>query len=419
MSHLKADSKFQAVSPMATPNVNVVFDRAALEQAKYLVDEVPTECQWFHRVERVEDKDSITFYVYDMIVPDQEVSATFVESSDNEMVAMSDEIMARLGGEEKVLESDKLINEFNELTNTFSVWCHSHVNMTTGPSGTDKTEFADRIKNATEVGVVHPQIMFILNKRGDYTCHIADMESGWVFKNPNVVVSNADIDFSYINTAIKTKIRKKKPRHSVKRYNHKYSHAAVTSDGGASGWSAVRDSKGRFAKAGGTLQGNFPAAIQAAHMTHYLDGPISTMDGEDGSLMTDDCIHLEYVSEDDCKTILDLCAKIDSLAKKSDRDPLVHNLDMLVGQIIGWHSFYFLNCFLFESYFDASTLTFKELDVGNDLDVEAFRQNVHELPYDHKMLVEIMDDILMIKESPNVFDYQHAQMLEDYFELGE
>jgi hypothetical protein len=427
MKYLKPHSKFSAVSPMATPNVSVVFDRAALEQAKYLVQEVSTECQWFHRVERIEDANSITFYIYDMIVPDQEVSATFVESSDNEMVAMSDEIMNRLGGEDKVLESDELINEFNTLTNTFSVWCHSHVNMGTSPSGTDQTEFGDRIKNASDAGVVHPQIMFILNKKGDYTCHIADMDSGWVFKNPDVIVSNADIDFSYIDSAIKTKLRKKKTPVFVTTGKWSKSGASGVSghwatgrepsgvsNCGASGWHAPRDSKGRFVShTGGPPQGNALAATEAALMMDYLDGPTTSLTG------SFDPESLVKLSPSQGEEIMRLCKECDSAANISKRNAIAEKISDVVVNHIGLSPMAYLNTMLFADYRLAASQVYKDFVSGGPQHKIQFIDDLVELPFDHTMLVDLIDDIMIIKSYPTSFDDQHKSMLDEYFYVGE
>lgn len=401
MKYLKANSSFSARSPMATPDVSVVFDRAALEQAKYLVEEVSTECQWFHRVERIEEGNSITFYVYDIVVPDQEVSAAFVESSENEMVAMSDEIMNRLGGEDKVLESDELVDQFNELTNTFSVWCHSHVNMGTSPSGTDQTEFRDRIKNATDAGVVHPQIMFILNKKGDYTCHIADLNSGWVFKNPDIVVSNADIDFSYIDSAIKTKLRKKKPPVFIGNTKSSFVTSGV--------WQGTsRDVPHHFT--GGTPQGNVLAALEAASMTDYLDGRTASLSFDPDNLVK--------LTAEEAEEIIRLCKCCDDTTKKSKREIYLKDLAKLVSHLVGIESMYYLNTLMFESYTLASNLKEEDFYIGTEMDLETFKDYVEELPFDHNMLVDIVDDILMIKDFPVSFAEEHKSMLQEYFYTG-
>jgi len=405
MKYLKPESKFSAVSPFETPNVSVIFDRNTIEQAKYLVQNVSTECQWFHRVTRTEDKNGIVFTIHDICVPEQEVSAAFVESSDSEMNAMSDEIMERLGGEDVVLESDELIEEFNTLTNTFSVWCHSHVNMNPSPSGTDRTEFKERIENAQKAGVVQPQVMFILNKKGDYTCHVYDMESGWMFRNPDIVICNNDIDFSYVDTAIKDKLREKKK--TFIKPDSKFSGYFATS-----GYSNV-------SRKGGPPQGNFLAdtreELSATIWDGQVDGQVKSSP-DDEEMTIDQLIQIPYQTAHE---FVSLEEKLANTAYSVDREAIAEQMSQTISEIPGSiEVLSFVNTFVFGQNWAAESLTWEDLKTGTEADLEDLADNMKNFYFEPVMLLDILDDALLWVESEELFNMDIDSVRETYLGVG-
>jgi hypothetical protein len=196
---MKTTGPFKIMSP-AEPIL--VFDRETLSKVQYLVKKWELEAQWFHRVERVVDKPKrkIYYYISDIIIPKQECSAAYVESGAELSLALTEEIKQRTGG---------FNSEFNSIMSSLTCWCHSHVNMGVSPSGTDNTQFEEQIKFGSQGGQTGPQIMMIFNKKDEFFSRIYDRELGVLFENVDIHIQQPDIDCSYIDDALKNKLKTK------------------------------------------------------------------------------------------------------------------------------------------------------------------------------------------------------------------
>lgn len=132
----------QKVSGINIPGI-FFTEKAMLDQGA-IVALCKDEVSWFGTVTEDADGDLI---IDEMFVPEQEVSGASADVDEDGMVKMAEEILKRDDG----------IDVFNKLR----YFCHSHVTMGTGPSGTDEEQAADFAKQCDDF-----LIRGICNKHG-------------------------------------------------------------------------------------------------------------------------------------------------------------------------------------------------------------------------------------------------------------
>lgn len=191
---MKKCGNFRVISPA---KARIRFDYRALQQARHLVAKVPTECQWFHTVDRTEEDGWITYFISGMYIPEQQVTAATVDSGPRVMMNLSNEVRDQCGGYNEA---------YNSVMSRLTCWIHSHVNMSVNPSGTDNTQFKEQIENGRNGGQNGPQIMMIFNKRGDYFTRVYDPVLALMFENVSIEPDQPDIDITYVEEAISNKL---------------------------------------------------------------------------------------------------------------------------------------------------------------------------------------------------------------------
>lgn len=189
---MKTKGPFQVINLSAKIRIAAPLVR----QIQYLVKTVSTECQWFHLVERKVEGNSIIFELTEMFIPPQTVTAATVESPEAGMSSLFTELVQKYGG----------FVPAGEKVRAMQCWAHSHVNMESSPSGTDQTNFQELITANKDSDV--PVIMMITNKRDEVYFRVADPVTGLDFLNPPIEIVDLDVDTSYIDEAIKSKIVK-------------------------------------------------------------------------------------------------------------------------------------------------------------------------------------------------------------------
>lgn len=111
------------------------------------------------------------YYIYDTILPEQEVTCVTTELTEQGLQKTSNEIISERP------------DEFNNVR----CWCHSHVKMSVTPSGTDDTTFKQFYENCDYF------IRIICNKLGDMRVDFIDLEK-------EVQFDNVDFKIYYNNT---------------------------------------------------------------------------------------------------------------------------------------------------------------------------------------------------------------------------
>lgn len=171
----------------------IVFDYLALEKAKYLISKMDKEIQWFHRMNVSEDRS--VYYIYDLIIPQQEVSLTEANSDSSMMLNLYRDLVKERGAEET-----------NATLSNMVVWCHSHHTMAPNPSGQDNKQFQE-FNNTLPEG--YPRMMLIFNKAHQYYSKVYDPISGFLFENIDIHISTP-FETKDIDAQIKAKVKNKK-----------------------------------------------------------------------------------------------------------------------------------------------------------------------------------------------------------------
>lgn len=175
---------------------SLLISHEDLQRIRHIVDIAPKEAQWFCRMEKIQERSSIYYRIYEMYIPEQYCSTAEVESDPQMMYKFYKELKEEHG-----------VEATNDIMSNLTVWCHSHHNMGVSPSGQDIKQFSENIDNAQKANQTLPQVMLIFNKKDQYHCRIHDFDLGITFQNLPLVIES--YDFSNIDDQAKTKFKKK------------------------------------------------------------------------------------------------------------------------------------------------------------------------------------------------------------------
>lgn len=208
-------------------SVRVLWDRWTIEAVKYFVAKCTAqECQWFHFIDRSKDETNktITYYISEMVIPEQVVSGAYVETDGKGLLNAYNELKERHGmmvrnaegklvrpvdGEgTPILPPDEDVMAFNVDCSRMGVWCHSHVKMKTDPSSTDNTQWDEWIQAKATGPEAVPVMMCIFNQDDEYFCRLYDPEFGVQINCPPFYPCDG-FDFSDIDLALKEKVKNK------------------------------------------------------------------------------------------------------------------------------------------------------------------------------------------------------------------
>lgn len=139
----------------------VYISTLAEHKIKALVDTADTEVAWHGTVSR--DKDSNSYHIEDIFVFPQEVTGTTADATDDYTAWLMEE-----------LDDDT----FNKLR----FHGHSHVNMGTSPSSTDKTYQENMLTPIKDF-----YIFAIYNKKSKYDMWIYDIESNTMYETEDII----------------------------------------------------------------------------------------------------------------------------------------------------------------------------------------------------------------------------------------
>lgn len=160
--------KFEAVQRRA----KLYFSEKAWLKMSAIVDEFDKEVAWHALAYRDDDESEDNYYVTDILVYPQTVTASTVTTDQD-------------GYENWLNEKD------DETFNHLRFQGHSHVNMATSPSGVD-TAFYDAILDGLADDDFY--IFMIVNKRGQRTIYIYDYKKNIAFETADIDVEVVDGD---------------------------------------------------------------------------------------------------------------------------------------------------------------------------------------------------------------------------------
>ncbi len=165
-----ADGKinFQKTFGVIQRKAELRFTELAWYKMQALIQECDKEVGWHGIARRGETSNGKDVYIIDdILVYPQEVTGTTV-TPDQEQYQMW------------------LMSHDDEVFNNIRMQGHSHVNMSTSPSGVDTT-FYEQILSQLDDSMFY--IFLIWNKRNNRTVKIYDMEKNVLFDTPDVEVS--------------------------------------------------------------------------------------------------------------------------------------------------------------------------------------------------------------------------------------
>ena len=201
-----ADGKINFTKSFASINskATVYFTEKAWQKQQALIREFSTEVGWHGVAFRGEDPDKNEYTITDILVYPQEVTGATVTTDQKKY-------------------QEWLMSHDDEVFNNIRMQGHSHVNMSTSPSGVDNSLY-ERILDQMEGSMFY--IFLIYNKRGEKTYKIYDLDKNILFETADVTVKilgdGFDMD-QFIRDA-KGKVEEKK--YTASQYN--YSKPAAT-----------------------------------------------------------------------------------------------------------------------------------------------------------------------------------------------
>lgn len=145
----------------------VYFDERAYTKMMLLIYKYDKEVAWNGLAKRYETEDgSDAYFIYDIIVYPQTVTSTNVDVDIEEEVAWKDSLP-------------------DEVFNNIRFQGHSHVNMGTSPSSTDRELYKGYLN---QCGNEDFYIFMICNKKGEITTIVYDLKSNIMYEDDDVRV---------------------------------------------------------------------------------------------------------------------------------------------------------------------------------------------------------------------------------------
>lgn len=169
---------------------NVYFLQRAYDKMRLYVDLCSEEIGWLGYVKKLSNNKG--FLVEDVFLVKQEVHSTTTELSPEAI----NEYFTGLDEQGQV----KFLNECR-------IWGHSHVNMSTGPSGQDDTQGKELSQDCEDY-----YIRLITNKRDEYNLTIYDKANGLKITSDSIMIYNPELIElrTQIAQEIKEKVKEKK-----------------------------------------------------------------------------------------------------------------------------------------------------------------------------------------------------------------
>jgi hypothetical protein len=195
------------------PTIAIPYDIIA--QIKTFVNGTDAkECQWFHTINRTMFRNSnrVVYTFNGMYIPEQEISAAYVESDPVKgLMGLWKELQSQNLKEDGTADNEAM----NAIVSKMNVWAHSHVMMACSPSGTDEATFKQWWTQAEAQESTEPSVMMIVNKKDEFYIRLYDPLIGTYFENPDIEITYPEVDCSYVQDALKNKLKTKTWSHQA------------------------------------------------------------------------------------------------------------------------------------------------------------------------------------------------------------
>ena len=186
-----SDGKFTFTASLVPEKAEAVirFSEKAWLKQNALISTYDKEVAWHGLARRGEDESVNEYFIDDIIVYPQKVSGATVETDKDEYQTW-------------------LLSQGPEVMSKIRMQGHSHVNMSTTPSGTD-TGYYKEILDQLFMDSFY--IFMIWNKKGEKTCMVYDMKKNLLFENADckVVVDDGEIGLQKLLSDAKEMVKDK------------------------------------------------------------------------------------------------------------------------------------------------------------------------------------------------------------------
>lgn len=170
-------------------NAVVYIDPDAYEKMEALIDVCQKEVAWHCTVEK---RDKGVYYITDVIMFPQTVTAATVTTDDTEYAMW-------------------IANLPDETFNNMRCHMHSHVNMGVSPSGVDRTYQNQVIQNEDKFF-----IFMIWNKKGDVWSTIVDVEDNILYEDADIDVIGPESDaYNWAASMVAQFVKENKPAKTI------------------------------------------------------------------------------------------------------------------------------------------------------------------------------------------------------------
>lgn len=158
--------------------IRIVYSPSAYLKMTKLVQAFDSEVSWFGLIEH---RSPLEYYIYDVIVPKQQVDGAKVDTDDDEMLEFYS-------------------NLTDEQAEHLHFQAHSHVNFDTKASGTDSENQMDILSNIpNQEGFYMFQIW---NKKGDINTYLYDLDENKFYDRNDVEIVVEDEEYGDLDTFI-------------------------------------------------------------------------------------------------------------------------------------------------------------------------------------------------------------------------
>ena len=147
----------RTTAPVVPAEPTILYSPEVQQKMTYIVEQCKKEVGWMCLVDKLDEE---TYYIYDVFVPKQEVSAVETDIESEAMADLAMEIMDAGGDIEDMYG-----------------WFHSHVNMGVSPSGQDETQVEEFLESCPVF------IRGIINKRGESKIDVYYRDHGICYTN--------------------------------------------------------------------------------------------------------------------------------------------------------------------------------------------------------------------------------------------
>ena len=202
------EEEFKKALPENTPKPMVYMSSSTYLKMLQFVLQCDKEIAWHGIVDRKDNN----FFIKDVFLYPQRITAATVQTDDTKYTQWAEKLS-------------------NETFNTMRFQGHSHVNMTTGPSGTDLTNWNEFLQNLLDDDFY---IFVIMNKAQDMNIYIYDLANNLIYERADINVKvffNKDLEMDYIKKDMDKYIEKPAP--TTPYYGRLYDNTSI--------WDQYRD----------------------------------------------------------------------------------------------------------------------------------------------------------------------------------